>query len=345
MKEKRKKIVARVGAMVAVVLLVALCALPAFADEMQTAEANELTNEEVIEGIIETYGLGDFDPVSMLLRDELYTPNIAPYIFKFRLPNVGEVAWEREPEYLTSSYTPEYEGHVYIYDTLDGHIVSFEHAWMKTSHTTSGTNKFVYFDIMQGNERVQRLRLKIDKNTGELISSEFDGLIDGSAEYYIVGAVLTSEDADVVFYGLGKGYLKLVDDVSVDFYQFKRAMGVWYDKGNQDGYANGLEIGYDNGQYDGYNQGWLDGNSLAKDNWLDGYDEGYQIGKNEGYDDGMSQSSLIDGVTAIFRAPMELINSVLNFEILGINMAVAVRVLVSMAILGVVITVIWKAVK
>lgn len=71
----------------------------------------------------------------------------------------------------------------------------------------------------------------------------------------------------------------------------------------------------------------------------------YQRGYNVGYDDGMQQSSLVDLITAIFRAPMELVDSVLDFNIFGINMAASVRVLITMAIIGVIAVVVWKAVK
>lgn len=66
---------------------------------------------------------------------------------------------------------------------------------------------------------------------------------------------------------------------------------------------------------------------------------------NSGYNDGMQQASLVDLVTALFRAPMELVDSVLDFNIFGINMAASVRVLITMAIIGVIAFVVWKAVK
>lgn len=73
--------------------------------------------------------------------------------------------------------------------------------------------------------------------------------------------------------------------------------------------------------------------------------QAYQNGYNEGYDDGTQQTSLIDFITAIFRAPMEFVNNTLDFQIFGIQMATAVKVLITMAIIGVVVTIVWKAVK
>lgn len=77
----------------------------------------------------------------------------------------------------------------------------------------------------------------------------------------------------------------------------------------------------------------------------EGYAQGRQIGYNAGYDDGMQQTSLIDGIKSLFRAPMEFVESALNFEIFGVNMAGAVKTIITAMMIALVVVVVWKAVK
>lgn len=101
----------------------------------------------------------------------------------------------------------------------------------------------------------------------------------------------------------------------------------------------------------------LDVSALGEEEWAqrvleardegreEGYTQGHQIGYNAGYDDGMHQTSLIDGIKSLFRAPMEFVESALNFEIFGINMASTVKVIITAMMIALVVVVVWKAVK
>ena len=315
MKEKRKKIVARVGAMVAAVLLVVLCALPVFANEIVVPEY-EFTQEQIVGYIIETYGLHQSDPVVKLLQESTYDPLRTPIILEFT-PAIIYNMYFQNGEYLKESINPLDDlGDACFYNVSSGYYTYFRDIYWSTSHTTNSGNKFVYFDINDGytEERLQRIRFKINNTTGELLEVAFSGPCSGTYTSnncpYVIGTVLSERNSDVLIYGLGNEYLRYSTYAYCNYWCFMRGL--------QGGWDYGYQIG---GDY--------------------AYENGWRVG----YNDGMKQTSLLDGVTAIFRAPMELINSVLNFEILGINMAVAVRVLISMAILGMVITVIWKAVK
>ena len=104
------------------------------------------------------------------------------------------------------------------------------------------------------------------------------------------------------------------------------------------GYSAGYQFGFDEGEMFGLEEG-LD---LGRE---EGYTEGDADGYRRGYDDGMQQTSLIDGIKSLFRAPMEFVEGALNFEIFGIDLGDAVKALVSMMLLALVVTIVWKAVK
>lgn len=335
MKEKRKNIISRVGAMVAAVLLVALCALPAFADGVEEQTRETLTESHTI--IENAFDLLSIDPLYKLLRTGYSYTN--KWLHQFRFAMVGTTLSTYEIITYSGYSGSPYSGAVYI-TTPNGDLF-LEDGWFETSHTTRDGNKYIYFDWVDfsTSNRVFRFRMVIDVETGIYLrgafqSDTYSNLNSEDISEYVVATALPKRSVPVIQYGIGRGLLEVERGVQVYYPNFVTI------------YDYGKEVGLEDGYTDGYNNGYADGYDAAEEyGYQLGYDEGYQIGKNVGYDDGMSQSSLIDGVTAIFRAPMELINSVLNFDIFGINMAVAVRVLISMAILGVVVTIIWKAVK
>ena len=346
MKEKRKKIVARVGAMVAAVLLVALCALPAFAVVVPNPEQE----------IVYLYDIQEGTPLYEALVGNyvsLVNINRTPNLYQFVLPQVGETV--RDERLTIEALWPTKYGTLIVKNN-GGFMYRLGNndTYCKTSFTTSGQNRFVYAKFYAvgyagaPDIEILNIRIKYDKDTlivnDTQVITELDGTKSGAGYVF---AFLTNDDGTLpIDYLLFNGLLSYGNvGVKLNYHNFEQGWGNAYNEAWSGGFENGYNDGYENGHYYGYDEGWKEGSSLAKEEYSNGYDKGYQIGKNEGYDEGMSQSSLVDGVTAIFRAPMELINSVLNFEILGINMAVAVRVLISMAILGVVITFIWKAVK
>lgn len=302
--KNNKKILARVGAMVAAVLLVVLCALPVFADYYFTVG-------DVVRGIVTANALQDYDPVKALITTNRYDPQEYPFIIQFTLPEVGTVL--TDIEYKTMTGEP-IEWGVSAITQFTGSAAgmpgfNFDYkTYMTTSHTSSGTNKFVYFDIYSIEGRAIRMRIKIDTTTNTVTETTVTGDKQGDGSDFIFAFVCPKDMLDVFYYGISNGLLNIGD-------------------------GKGLFI-----EYEVFRQGFATGGNF-------GYQQGYVEGESVGYDAGMENSSLMQMVTGIFRAPMDLIDGVLNFEIFGINMAVAVRVLITMAIIGVCVTIVWKAVK
>lgn len=315
MKEKKKNIIlARVGAMVAAVLLVVLCALPVLADEGQESVAPT----DYKERLIAQYGMTDADPLYYIISQENYNPYNHPYMYQFKAAEVGHVldfgryiSYNGRGLYWTATRTRA---------MVDGQLYVFGDGWWETSHTTLSGSKFVYFDYHEDyagdSRRAFRIRLKIEPTTLEVldayVASDYYDNLKGDASRVLFATATSHAGNLIVPYALDNGMFHAYYDI--DYGQFV---------------AN-FRKSYDSGYYAGYDYA---------------FDWAAEIEYNRGYNDGMSQTSLIDGVTAIFRAPMDLIDGVLNFEIFGINMAVAVRVLITMAIVALCVTVVWKAVK
>lgn len=96
-------------------------------------------------------------------------------------------------------------------------------------------------------------------------------------------------------------------------------------------FYNVFHTGYDNGFEDGYNEGYGVGNT-------DGAETGYEVGFEDGYNDGYSAitqetidelesevltdgETFLDFIFAIFDAPLNVIRTALDFEILGFNVS------------------------
>ncbi len=114
--------------------------------------------------------------------------------------------------------------------------------------------------------------------------------------------------------------------------------------GATEGYNLGYDVGYSEGENAGYNNGWTQGNN-----------DGYQSGKEDGYNNGVlvgeqrGRSDALNGthtfkeiIVAIFEAPVDLINGILDFDLLGINMASLVKVLLTLAITAVIVVILLK---
>lgn len=304
MKVKWKKIVSRVGAMVAAVLLVALCALPAFADE--EVSLIKWTVEDINNEIIKEYELESYGSAAWFLFKEIdFDYDVHKVIWQFS-PRGTDWAtdWHNTFQNLKTQEYPEW-GSAVIRDKTDNKYIYYEKCYITSSYTTSGTSRYIYLDLyvsVDGGynyERELRIRWTASSADGsftEVKVTEGSWKRDDATTLEIAFAG-GEYNAKALEYALSRDLIGITDNVNIRWWNFYRGI-------------HSAETGY-----------------------------------LKGYNDGINQTSLLDGVTAIFRAPMELINSVLNFEVLGINMAVAVRVLISMAILGVVITFIWKAVK
>lgn len=316
MKKDKKKIIARVAAIVAVIVLLGALALPCFAYD-DYVNLGKWSVDDINENMMEEYfGFAyDGEPIDKLLEHIEFDPDKYKFLIQFSPRGVG---YGVDPMTLMNSKTQEYpeRGAAVIYDRNQGNYSFYDECYWETSYLTQSGYRFVYLDLMvfddEGNapERKLRIRYKTSLADYSIVECVASGLWSGDATRLSIAYVGGEQNAIIMDYVLAQDIIELESSFYVRFWNYAR------------GLLDGADLGYENGIQAGK-------------------DYGYKIG----YDDGMKQASLLELVAAIFRAPMDLVDSVLNFDIFGINMAGVVHVLITMAIVGVVITVVWKAVK
>lgn len=159
----------------------------------------------------------------------------------------------------------------------------------------------------------------ISTGTGEIPDNvEFDYTFDGvgSSRFRIVRDGLQYTIYDVLGeYTLGTSatdgyywYLPL--------YTSFGASSDRYNEGYADGEAVGYENGYRAGDTDGYDRGYALGEQY-------GYNVGQQDGYSTGYNDGLENGSGITWTglfTSAIEVPVNVLQGILNFEILGVNL-------------------------
>lgn len=302
MKQKRKKIFARVSALLAVVALVVVLALPTFALDTLTAP-----NEEQIALFKEYYGIGD-------TLDAYFEQNPNWWRYKFLIATTKIGTGVRVPSTVLSGYSIEDNTNsnydMAVINVTKDYSYYFNGA-INSYISTSFSTKYSYTYFKQGSDVAVTVRTNLN--------SGFDTTSSTWTFQTLVG--MPYDSTDYVFLVVGgyvdSGGLGLAFD-----YAFDKDSMIYM---NPAAFFSGVQ----------------NGGTITEEDVQNAYNDGYNVG----YDDGLSQTSLIDGVTALFRAPMEFVNSTLNFEIFGIEMATAVKVLITMAIIGVVVTIVWKAVK
>lgn len=115
-------------------------------------------------------------------------------------------------------------------------------------------------------------------------------------------------------------------------------------------YNEGIIAGQQQGYSEGYKKGQEDASLGDSDAWQAAYNSGYNDGlwqgKQEGQTDALnSTSTLKDFLIAIVTAPGYLIDSILDFNLLGINVAVLVKTLLTLGISALIVWGIFKIVK
>ena len=111
------------------------------------------------------------------------------------------------------------------------------------------------------------------------------------------------------------------DDINsiISSYQSAYLASSAYERGFERGTANGSNMNYQAGYSDGYDRGFEEGSS---DGVSRGYESGYSDGYAEGYQEGSEVvSDYEDAVLFTVSAPFQAISNMLNFEVLGINLA------------------------
>lgn len=91
----------------------------------------------------------------------------------------------------------------------------------------------------------------------------------------------------------------------------------YYQAGFTDGYNDGISVGTEDGYNNGYNVGLKDG-----------YNNGYNAGINES-----DSNSFMNLMSAVLDAPVRTFTSLLNFEILGVNLLGFITALLTLAII------------
>lgn len=122
------------------------------------------------------------------------------------------------------------------------------------------------------------------------------------------------------------------DDSSYDLTDFMFDDRTYY-LSNAFGSVDGYDAGYDAGYSDGYSVGNSDGNSTGYD---DGYQAGEIVGYDRGYSDGINDSNQYtfnNLIGAVIDAPVSAFTSLLNFELLGINILGLITGLLSVAVI------------
>ena len=145
-------------------------------------------------------------------------------------------------------------------------------------------------------------------------------------------------------------YPKTYNDGYLNGFDFglEEGYGNGYDQGNIDGIQHGIQEGIQQGLTEGYNEGYDHGYSDGNaDGYSLGYDEGELYGWQNGFGAGqndMAETShtFKEMVFAIFDAPSRLIDSMLNFDIFGINLAGLVKTIITLAVVAVILVILLK---
>ncbi len=111
----------------------------------------------------------------------------------------------------------------------------------------------------------------------------------------------------------------------------------------ENGLADGMEIGAQENYDKGYIDGYGDNRQEVIDALAEGYDKGKIDGKEIGYTEALNDGSVIgDYVRTIFSAPLDGLYTMLNVEVLGINIFSLVMSLLGLVIAGIVVAQIFK---
>lgn len=111
-----------------------------------------------------------------------------------------------------------------------------------------------------------------------------------------------------------------------------------FEAGYNSGYADGTDEGYDIA----YDDGYADGESAGR---ATGYSDGYTVGYTEGYDAGAGASGMVLDVPAIFDGIFSGANSILkgiDIELFGINVLGVLIAILVIAIVAFVVRKLWK---
>lgn len=333
MKRKIKRVAVKVSAIIGAVLLLALIAIPAFA---------MITEDNAME-LYRYLDIGETpnDPLAVILNssgmvDDATFQNSALW---YRGVFANGATAGSLPSFPSSSISGTYSSNVYwciVYEDIAGGDVvdiSYGNGTMEFSYSYSGSSGTFYsleFNGTQSGSSWQNNYLQVLKRTDNTVSCSayIDGMTrtNNTSDTRIRVGIVSENAQPSPAFALFRRQPVLTTEIEVYPQSVQEAVTAGIGSVSQEQLEEIRQQGYNTGYEAGYDVGFGDGESV-------------------GYNEGLSNTSMVDFVTALFRAPMEFIDSVLNFEIFGINFATAFKVLVTMCIIGVVVTIVWKAVK
>lgn len=308
MKKKiNKKLIARIGAVLACVLLIGALAVPCFAEEMESRDyiPSEPTADEIKNAFFELYNVAQFSALWNLMNTDAWSPNDYK-LYSISLLPPGSII---NSNFLTYDYTqpPPGGSRAFVNLKLDVNTwtgLDLGYGYWTTNFTTSGNNRFWYFKFFrfdidhEESREVLRVRVKIDKTTNIVLESiaeikelDFEGTYQSYDISIATCAGLTSSAP--IDYAVDCGFVN--HSVRADYQQFSNVYLTSYSKGSSNGYASGYEEGYYVGYEDGYtlayDAGYEDGkvtghNTGYEEGYYVGYDDGYTLAYDVGYEDG-----------------------------------------------------------
>ena len=220
--------------------------------------------------------------------------------------------------YLVDSYT-QTEVQLYRFGSIPHKIglLATEHWSSETFNAISELVNIVLYDSTQPNVKLnlESLQIVIDANHQYGYNQGHnEGLQIGYQDGYEDGWIVGDQEGNIAGYNSG------------------------YSVGYGDGYDDGYSIGNEEGYSDGYDYGFYDAEELHASDYMNGYGAGLlEVADTE--------ESIKDVVFAIFDAPVNLINGILDFNLFGINVASLVKTLITLAITALLVFFILKLVK
>lgn len=343
--ENKRKIWVRVAAFMAAIICCVLCVVPAYAEEGETTE-QDLKDEIARQaGVLEALAGRSMD----IAIDPQLSTRLAEYGKTYDdVTFYGHIASDMVALGSAIYHTSEdasAQGFVrlVVRDSGGGMVENVVYQITKYSsynHSDLGYNLLTMTLAKNSSaDSLPSISVYSDFTTGEGLRVYYRQNSSKKTSYYVTDGYSYSLNilswgrvADVVGY----------QEASYTFINPSALLSLDVSAGNDEVYNQGYQHGYEIGFGDGEEYGYEGGLVLGRE---EGYTEGEADGYRTGYDDGMHQTSLIDGIKSLFRAPMEFVENALNFEIFGIDLGEAVKALVSMMLLALVVTIVWKAVK
>ena len=181
----------------------------------------------------------------------------------------------------------------------------------------------------------------------------------GIYDEYLIGDTYNALEWDVYVYPYGDVLPYNSDyEVGMPYADFEMEMDDYGDWGSIDTNFSQLANRYSgpNEYYRTYLGIWNAG--AANGNVSDRYDEGFQDGRDVGFTEGKNEGiqigetqalnakgTFVELVFAIFSAPVDLINGILDFDLFGINVAGLVKTLLTLGVTALIMWFILKLVR